>query len=76
MVFTISGTLAEIYLLLIEEYNIKHWIENKDLFYYKRYVDDIFIIVDIRKTSHNTIINKMNRLIATWNSKSHQKITM
>ena len=58
----ISGTLTEIYLQLIEEYNIKHWIENKDLFYYKRYVDDIFIIVDIRKTNHNTIINKLNKI--------------
>ena len=41
-----SGILAEIFLQLIEEYNIKHWMENGDLFYYKRYVDDIFIIYD------------------------------
>ena len=29
----ISGTLAEIYLQLIEEHYIKHWIENQDIVY-------------------------------------------
>ena len=42
----ISGTLGEIYLQLIEERYIKHWIENQNIVYYKRYVDDIFIIFD------------------------------
>jgi hypothetical protein len=40
----ISGTLAEIYLQLIEELYIKHWIESQEIVYYKRYVDDILII--------------------------------
>ena len=31
----ISGTLAEIYLQLIEEQYIKHWIENQNTVYYK-----------------------------------------
>ena len=43
-----SGILAEISLQLIEEHNIKHWMENCDLFHYKRYVDDIFITYDSR----------------------------
>ena len=41
------------------------------MLYYKRYVDDIFIIVDIRNTSHNTIINKLNKI----NSNLEFKIT-
>ena len=57
----ISGTLAEIFLQQIEEYNVKHWIENGDLFYYRRYVDDLFIIIDTRNTD-NIIRNKMNNI--------------
>ena len=30
-----SGILAEIFMQLIEEHNIKHWMENGDLLYYK-----------------------------------------
>jgi retron-type reverse transcriptase len=45
----ISGTLAEIYLQLIEELYIKHWIESQEIVYYKRYVDDILIIFDQHK---------------------------
>ena len=58
----ISGTLAEIYLQLLEEYHVKHWIENGDLFYYKRYVDDILIITETRKTDDNIIENIMNNI--------------
>ena len=58
----ISRTLAKIYLQLIEEYHIKHWIENGDLVYYKRYVDDIFIIIDTRRIDDNIIRNRMNSI--------------
>ena len=58
----ISGTLAEIFLQLIEEHNVKHWIANGDLFYYRRYVDDIFIIIDTRNTDGNIIRNRMNSI--------------
>jgi len=58
----VSGTLAEIYLQLIEEYHVKHWIENGDLAYYKRYVYDIFIIIDTRRTDDNIIKNRMNSI--------------
>ena len=58
----ISGTLAEIYLQLIEEHYIKHWIENQDIVYYKRYVDDIFIIIDTSRINDNTIRDRMNSI--------------
>jgi hypothetical protein len=57
-----SGILAEILLQLIEEQNIKHWMENGDLLYYKRYVDDIFIIYDSRNTDHSNISKKMSNI--------------
>jgi hypothetical protein len=56
----ISGTLAEIYLILIEESFIKHWIESQEILYYKRYVNDILIIFDQNKTNETTITSVMN----------------
>jgi len=41
----ISETLAEIYLQFIEELTIRHWMENGEIPYYGRYVDDIVIII-------------------------------
>ena len=58
----ISGTLAEIYLKLIEERYIKHSIENQNIVYYKRYVDDIFIIFDTNRINENTIKENMNSI--------------
>jgi hypothetical protein len=34
------GTVAEIYLQLFEELTVKYWIENGEITYYRRYVDD------------------------------------
>jgi len=45
----ISGMTAEIYFQHIEELHIKHWIESKEIIYYKRYVDDIIIILTTAK---------------------------
>ena len=39
----ISSTIAEIY--------IKHWLERKEITYYRRYVDDILIIYNIDNTN-------------------------
>ena len=58
----ISGTLAEIYLQLIEERYIKHWIEDQNIAYYKRYVDDIFIIFDTSRINEITINDVMNSI--------------
>ena len=56
----ISGMLAEIYLQYLEETYVKHCLENKEITYYKRYVDDILIIFDQNKTDEHTIHNFMN----------------
>jgi hypothetical protein len=41
----ISETLAEIYLQFFEELIIRHWTENGEIPYYRRYVDDVIIIM-------------------------------
>jgi hypothetical protein len=52
----ISSTLAEIYLQFIEETHMKRLMENQEIIYYKRYVDDIVIIFDHNKINKTTII--------------------
>jgi len=47
--------LAEIYLHYLEETYVKHCLENKEITYYKRYVDDILIIFDQNKIDEHTI---------------------
>jgi hypothetical protein len=56
----ISSALAEIYLQYLEEMYVKHCLENKEITYYKRYVDVILIIFDQNKTCEDTIHNIMN----------------
>jgi hypothetical protein len=43
MVSPISSTTAEIYLQYLENIYIKHWLESKEILFYKRYMDDIII---------------------------------
>ena len=45
----LSNTLAEIYFQFFEELTIRHWLENGEISYYRRYVDDIIIIFDQNK---------------------------
>jgi hypothetical protein len=56
----ISGTLAEIYLIFLEETYEKHCLKNKEITYYKRYVDNILIIFNQNKISANTVLNIIN----------------
>jgi len=56
----ISSTLAEIYLLYLEEIYVKLWLENREIILYKRYIDDILIIYDQTKTDETTIYNTIN----------------
>ena len=70
----ISGTLAEIYLQLIEELHIKHWIENQEIVYYKRYVDDILIIFDQHRTNKTTITSFMNNINEQLDFKATREI--
>jgi len=58
----LSGYLAEIYIQEIEETNVKHWLESKEIIYYKRYVDDIFILYNKSKTNEIQICNKINKI--------------
>jgi len=70
----ISGTLAEIYFQLIEEAIIKHWIESQEIFYYKRYVNDILIIFDQNKTNETTITIVMKGISEQLDFKATEEI--
>jgi len=56
---TFLSTLVEIYLQFFEELTIRHWLENGEISYYRRYVDDIIIIFDQNKMNKELIINCM-----------------
>ena len=58
----ISGMLAKIYLQYLEETYVKHCLENKEITYYKRYVDDILIVFDHNKINEHNIHSFMNNL--------------
>jgi hypothetical protein len=60
MVSPISSTLAEIYLQYLEEISVKHWLENREIILYIRYVDDILILYDQTNTDKTTIYNTFN----------------
>jgi hypothetical protein len=51
----LSATMAEIYLRYIEELFIKHWLETREIIFYRRYIGDILIIFDTTKISMHTI---------------------
>jgi hypothetical protein len=51
----ISGTITEIFLQHIEDRHIKHLLDSKVISFYTRYVDDIFIIYDINRTTTEKI---------------------
>ena len=54
----IYGFLAEIYIQVIEDTHIKHRIESKELIYYNRYVDNIFILYNQNNSIDQQISNK------------------
>jgi hypothetical protein len=58
----ISGTMAEIYLQYLEATHIKHWLDNTEIIFYKRYVDDILIIYDQSKTNEQTLLHQINKV--------------
>jgi hypothetical protein len=41
----------------LEELHVKEWLENKQILYYKRYVDYILIIYNQNKTNEQDILN-------------------
>ena len=58
----ISSTIAEIYLQYFEETILKHWMETKEIIYYKRYVDDIIIIINQDVIKEETVLAHMNNV--------------
>jgi hypothetical protein len=58
----ISGTMAEIYLQYLEATHIKHWLDNREIIFYKRYVDDILIIYDQSKKNEQTLLHQINKV--------------
>jgi predicted lactoylglutathione lyase len=58
----ISSTLAEIYLQYLEEKYMKHYLEHKDIVYYRRYVDDLLIVYDQSRRNADKILNSINHI--------------
>ena len=58
----ISSNIAEIYLQFFKELTIRHWMENGEISYYRRHVDDIVIIFDQNKINEELITNYMNNI--------------
>jgi hypothetical protein len=63
----ISGTMAEIFLQYIENRHLKQLLDSKNIIFYTRYVDDIFIIYDTTRTAADSIHNYIT-LITAYNS--------
>ena len=58
----ISSTLAEIYLQYLEEIFVKHYLENKEITYYKKYVDVLLVIFYQNKTNADTDYSMINNI--------------
>ena len=59
---SISGTIAEIYLQYIENDYIRHWLDSNEIRFYKRYVDNIFIVYNQNKIQEDQILLKINSI--------------
>jgi len=57
-----SGTMAEIFLQYIENRHLKQLLDSKNIIFYTRYVDDIFIIYDTTRTTAYSIHNYINNI--------------
>jgi hypothetical protein len=57
----ISGLIAEIFLQYFEQHIIKNSLDNNNIIFYNRYVDDILIIFYSKKTNYD-IQNFMNTI--------------
>ena len=58
----LSGTLAELYLQNIKHKYIKQWLDSKEIHYYRRYVDDIIILINTQKIQEEQVINNINSI--------------
>jgi hypothetical protein len=57
----LSGIIAEIFLQSLEDTHLK-LLHERSITFYKRYVDDIFLIYNTNKTPPEKTHNYMNRL--------------
>jgi len=69
MASPISGFIAELYLQYFEELSIRHWLESREILYYRRYADDILIIFDQTKPMNGQFLCIQTSYTNTWNSK-------
>jgi hypothetical protein len=58
----ILSIISEIFLQHFETCILKHYLENKSLVFYKRYVDNILILYDQDKVQHHQIIRTANNI--------------
>jgi hypothetical protein len=64
----ISGIMAEIFLHHLEQRKVILLLEYKNIIYYNRYVDDIFIIYNQSKITPQHILKHFNTQNKTYNS--------
>jgi hypothetical protein len=62
MGYPVSGTMAKIFIQHLEDAHIKHLLDSKDITFYSRYVDDIFIIYGSSHTNPNAILQYANTM--------------
>jgi hypothetical protein len=58
----ISSTIAEIFLQLPGYIRIKKFLDTKNIIFYTRYVDDILIICNTKRTHPNLINTYINQI--------------
>ena len=58
----LSGTLAELYLQRIQNRYIKQWLDSNEIYYYKRYVDDIIILIITQKLQEEQLLTNINSI--------------
>jgi len=59
---SISGIIADMFLLYCEQLILKHMFQTKTTIYYSRCVDDILIIFNSTVTSEECIMNLMTNI--------------
>jgi hypothetical protein len=65
----ISSTIAEAYLQYLENIYIKHWLDSKEILFYKRYVDDILIAYDKKKKEEQIISKQISGIDSNFKFK-------
>jgi len=55
-------TIAELYLQRIENRYIKQWLDSNEIYYYKRFVDDIIILINTQKIKEEQLLTNINSI--------------